>query len=92
MRSKEEIEDLVKEYLVELKAEKVDPNRFGFEVSTYLKSLASMDRDPIAAELANDSNAIAKLISPITKKTDVRIDNAIARIQQKYGLHIRDAK
>jgi hypothetical protein len=58
---REKIEALVKEYLVELKDEGVDPKRFGFEISTYLKSLASMDRNPIAAELAKDFEAIKKI-------------------------------
>jgi hypothetical protein len=62
MKSKEEIESLVKEYLAELKSENVDPKRFGFEISTYLKSLASNDRNPIAAQLAADADAIRDFI------------------------------
>lgn len=62
MKSREEIESLVEEYLVELKEEKVDPKRFIFEISTYLKSLASMDRNPIASELSADFEAIKKII------------------------------
>lgn len=62
MKSREELQALVQEYLIELKEEKVDPKRFGFEISTYLKSLASMDRNPIAADLAKDTEAIRKMI------------------------------
>lgn len=92
MKSREEIESLVQEYLLELKSEKVDPSRFGFEISTYLKSLASMERNPIASDLANDADAIARMINSSTKKTDARIDSAIDRIEQKYGLKIRNSK
>ena len=88
MKSMKEIESLVQEYLIELKDEKVNQDRFGFEISTYLKSLASMDRNPIAADLAKDTNAIARLINLSTKKTDARRDSAIDRINQKYGLRL----
>mgnify|MGYP000226281617 CR=1 FL=1 len=88
MKTKEEIESLIQEYLIELKNEKVNQDRFGFEISTYLKSLASMDRNPIAADLAKDTNEIARLISQSTKKTDARRDSAIDRINQKYGLNL----
>ena len=88
MKSMKEIESLVQEYLIELKDEKVNQDRFGFEISTYLKSLASMDRNPIAADLAKDTNAIAKLITLSTKKTDARRDSAIDRINQRYGLRL----
>ena len=88
MKSMKEIESLVQEYLIELKDEKVNQDRFGFEISTYLKSLASMDRNPIAADLAKDTNAIARLINLSTKKTDARRDSTIDRINQKYGLRL----
>ena len=88
MKSMKEIESLVQEYLIELKDEKVNQDRFGFEISTYLKSLASMDRNPIAADLAKDTNAIAMLINLSTKKTDAHRDSAIDRINQKYGLRL----
>ena len=88
MKTKEEIESLIQEYLIELKDEKVNQDRFGFEISTYLKSLASMDRNPIAADLAKDTNEIARFINQSTKKTDARRDSAIDRINQKYGLRL----
>ena len=92
MKSRKEIEDLVQEYLIELKGEKVNQDRFGFEISTYLKSLASMDRNPFAANLANDAEAIAKFVNISTRKTDERIDSAIDRIEQKYGFRIKANK
>ena len=89
MKSKKEIESLVQEYLIELKNEKVNRDRFGFEVSTYLKSLASMDRNPIADDLAHDNDAIAKLINSSMRENDARTDSAIDRIEQKYGFRVK---
>lgn len=62
MRTKSEVESLIKEYVSNLEKDGVKHSRLPFEVSYYLKSLASIERDPIVADLSRDSAFIQAAI------------------------------
>lgn len=66
MKPESEVKALIKEYVLSLKEDGIKPSKFAFEVGYYLKSLASMDRDPIVSELSRDKRFIKETIDSIS--------------------------
>jgi hypothetical protein len=67
MKTQKELEQASVEYLDELKSEGIEPKRYAFELSTYLKSLASIERSSIAMAMAADRVLIAKIVKEFNK-------------------------
>jgi hypothetical protein len=65
MRTESEVKALIKEFASILKEDGIESSKFAFEVGYYLKSLASMERDPIVSELSRDKAFIQKTIDSI---------------------------
>jgi hypothetical protein len=65
MRTESEVKTLIKEFVSILKEDQVEPSKFAFEAGYYLKSLASMERDPIVSKLSRDKAFIQTTIDSI---------------------------
>lgn len=63
MRNEKELESEALTYLADLKTDKVKPEKFVFEISLYLKSLYSIERNPIALKLSLDFDWIRSIVS-----------------------------
>jgi hypothetical protein len=68
MKTQKELKLASIEFLKELKSEGVEPKRYAFELSLYLKSLASIERSSIAITMAADRALIASIVDEFNKK------------------------